>query len=42
VGIRDKFGQSGKADELMETYGLTAGRIAEAAREALSGKKASK
>jgi transketolase len=42
VGIRDKFGQSGKADELMETYGLTAGRIAEAAREAMSRKKASK
>ncbi|HHX92184.1 MAG TPA: transketolase family protein [Clostridiales bacterium] len=32
VGIRDTFGESGKPDELLEKYGLTAGAIAQAAR----------
>ncbi|UCD59318.1 MAG: transketolase family protein [Candidatus Hydrogenedentota bacterium] len=42
VGIKDRFGQSGEAGELMAAYGLTADHIAEAAREALSRKAAAK
>ena len=38
VAIRDTFGQSGEPDELMAFYGLTAGNIAETAREAVSRK----
>lgn len=33
VGIRDRFGRSGSAEELVEHYGLGARHIAEAARE---------
>lgn len=33
IGIRDHFGQSGKLDSLLETYGLTAKHITQAARE---------
>lgn len=33
IGVRDTFGESGKPDELMEKYGLTAAHIAEAIRE---------
>jgi len=36
VGVRDVFGQSGPAHELMQTYGLTADSIAEAAIKAIS------
>lgn len=32
VGIQDKFGKSGKPDELFEAYGLTAENIADAAK----------
>lgn len=39
VGTRDTFGESGKPDELMEKYGLTAGHIAEAARKSISRRK---
>ncbi|HAI21763.1 MAG TPA: transketolase [Clostridiales bacterium UBA8153] len=35
VGIWDRFGQSGSAGELLEHYGLTALRVAEAARQAM-------
>ena len=33
IGVQDVFGQSGKPDELLETYGLTAEAIAEAVRK---------
>jgi transketolase len=33
VGVRDRFGQSGDPDELLEEYGLTISRIAEAVKE---------
>lgn len=33
IGVRDTFGESGKPDELMKKYGLTAVHIAEAIRE---------
>lgn len=36
VGTRDTFGESGKPDELMEKYGLTAAHIVEAARKSVS------
>lgn len=35
LGIHDRFGQSGTPDELLEHYGLSAGRIAEAVRTLL-------
>lgn len=35
VGVEDKFGQSGKAGELLEYYGLTAENIAAKAKEAI-------
>ena len=38
VGIRDKFGVSGSAEELLEHFGLTAASIAAAAREVLKRK----
>ncbi|MEW6398628.1 MAG: transketolase C-terminal domain-containing protein [Bacillota bacterium] len=38
VGIRDRFGQSGKPDELMAEYGLTAADVVRAARKALHRK----
>lgn len=38
VGIPDVFGQSGDSDELMETYGLTAENIIEAAHDVLGRK----
>ena len=37
IGIRDIFGQSGKPDEMMEEYGLTAHYIADAVREMVRG-----
>lgn len=39
VGTRDTFGESGKPDELMEKYGLTAAHIAEAAKKSISRRK---
>jgi transketolase len=39
VGTKDTFGESGKAELLMEKYGLTAGAIAVAAKSAISKKK---
>ena len=38
IGIDDKFGESGKPDELMVKYGLKAVNIAEAAKKAISRK----
>jgi transketolase len=35
VGLRDTFAESGEADELLEYYGLTARKIADAARQAM-------
>ena len=42
VGVQDTFGQSGEADELMAHYGLTAEKIAEAARQVLSRRSSRK
>lgn len=39
VGVRDKFGVSGEADELFEHFGLKAKNIAAAAREAIAMKR---
>ena len=39
IGTKDTFGESGKPDELMEKYGLTAAHIADAARKAVSRRK---
>ena len=36
VGVMDRFGESGPAEALLEAYGLTAGKVAEAARSALA------
>jgi transketolase len=36
IGMRDRFGESGKPDELMEKFGLTAKHIALAAHEMMS------
>jgi len=38
VGVRDTFGQSGKADELIEHYGMGVGSIKDAARRVLQRK----
>lgn len=38
VGVRDVFGTSGEPEELMVHFGLTAGDIADAAREAIAAK----
>ena len=39
VGVNDEFGRSGKAPLVLEAYGLTAARIAECAKKAVSLKK---
>jgi transketolase len=39
VGLRDVFGQSGTADELLLHYGLTPGHLVEAAERVLARKK---
>ena len=39
VGVKDRFGESGKPDELLKAYGLTSGEIAARAREAVSQKR---
>lgn len=38
VGIQDVFGKSGKAEELLEIYGLTAANIADKAKKAIAMK----
>ena len=38
IGVRDTYGESGDGDELMEKYGLTSSKIAEASRELVSKK----
>lgn len=38
VGVKDKFGESGKGSELIEKYGLTAHWIADAAQRAIKRK----
>ncbi len=40
LGIDDRFGESGKPEELLEKFGLTAKHIAGAAREMVSSKRA--
>ncbi len=40
VGVQDKFGKSGKPDELIKMYGLTAEDIVNKAKEAIALKKA--
>jgi transketolase len=42
LGVEGRFGQSGKAEELLEKYGLTAPFIAAAARELLRRKRATR
>jgi transketolase len=39
VNLGDQFGESGAPDELIEKYGLTAAKVAEAARAALAAKQ---
>ncbi|HEY7588188.1 MAG TPA: transketolase C-terminal domain-containing protein [Thermoplasmata archaeon] len=36
VGVQDVFGESGEAEELLQKYGLTAGKVVEAARNVLA------
>ncbi len=36
IAIRDRYARSGKPDELLEMYGLTAARIASAVRELMA------
>ncbi len=36
LGVQDKFGRSGKPEDLFEAYGLSAGRIARACRDLLA------
>ncbi len=38
VGVEDRFGQSGRPDELLEAYGLTAAHIVEKAKAAMARK----
>lgn len=40
VGVQDKFGKSGKANEVMKLYGLTAENIVTKTKEAIAMKKA--
>ncbi|BFK82613.1 transketolase family protein [Clostridium baratii] len=39
VGVQDTFGESGKPNELLEAYGLTANNIVEKAKKAINCKK---
>ena len=39
VGVQDRFGESGKADELIEALGMGVGAIKEAVRKVISRKK---
>ena len=38
IGVRDRFGQSGTPDELVEHYGMGAAHIADAVKKALARK----
>lgn len=38
VGVEDRFGESGKGDELLDAYGLTAAHISEAAKRVINRK----
>jgi len=38
VGVMDRFGKSGKPDELLKMYGLTAENIVEKVKEVLKNK----
>jgi len=38
IGMKDRFGESGKPDELLEHFGLTAKHIALAAHELMDKK----
>lgn len=39
IGVRDRFGESGRPEELLERFGLTAGHIAMAAHQLMEGEK---
>lgn len=39
VGVNDRFGQSGKPNELLEEYGLTAGHVVEKVKKAIELKR---
>ena len=39
-GVQDEFGRSGKAELVMESYGLTAKVLAQRAKEAMAKKRA--
>ena len=39
IGVRDKFGQSGTPDELLEHYEMGESHIIEAVRKVISRKK---
>ena len=39
VGVYDRFGTSGKAEELLKYFGLTAEDLVERAREIITRKK---
>ncbi len=39
VGVRDVFGESGEAEELLTKYGLTASHVAEAARRLVASRR---
>jgi transketolase len=39
VGVEDRFGTSGKAEKVLEAYGLTPGHITEKAKQALASKR---
>jgi len=41
VGVRDRFGESGGASELMEEVGLTSEAICQAARNSINRKNSS-
>ena len=36
VGVRDRFGESGKPDELIEAFGMGVGSIKEAVKKSIS------
>ena len=39
VGVQDRYGESGKLEELLEAYGLTSEKVVDAAQEVLAKKK---
>lgn len=42
IGVRDRFGESGETDELLEAFGLTALKVAEMIKEAVRKREAMK